>query len=109
MASFSFLTSTMASFSLSCVNLGYVAKQRRRKNGQYRLAFYQEQNEILETIKNAEELELAERMDYSSQIDIYRKRTYSSDDPAKSKDWLRQLSNSLRQLRLKFFTKCSTN
>ena len=62
MASFSFLTSTMASFSLSCVNLGYVAKQRRRKNGQYRLAFYQEQNEILETIKNAEELVLAERM-----------------------------------------------
>lgn len=55
------------------------------KNGQYRYAFYQEQNEIVRTIKDGETLILAERMDYLSHPDdIYRKRTYSSADQTKS-------------------------
>jgi hypothetical protein len=56
-------------------------------NGQYHCAFYQEQNEILETIKDAEELAFAERLDYLKKIDdTYRKRTYSCNDLAKSTD-----------------------
>ncbi len=56
-------------------------------NGQYHCAFYQEQNEILETIKDAEELAFAERLHYLKKIDdTYRKRTYSCNDLAKSTD-----------------------
>ena len=54
------------------------------KNGQCRYAFYQEQNEIINTIKDAQKLILAERMDYINHPhDTYLKRTHSSADQSK--------------------------
>ena len=58
------------------------------KNGQYRYAFYQEQNEIINTIKDAQKLILAEKMDYIEHPDdIYLRRTYSNADQSKVKSF----------------------
>lgn len=49
------------------------------KSGQYRLAFYHEQKEILDTISDAEKLILEQRHDYLQHpSDVYRKRTHIS-------------------------------
>ena len=57
------------------------------RNGKYHCAFYQEQNEILETINDAEQLALEERLDFLNTIDdTYRKRTYLCDSFGKSAD-----------------------
>jgi hypothetical protein len=57
------------------------------KSGQYHLAFYHEENEILDTISDAEKLVLEQRQDYLQYpSDVYRKRTHISFPEVRSEN-----------------------